>query len=169
MPRPDLSRVPEFFHKYINQVPDDEIMMALKNNAQTIQKFFRAVPVEKHDYRYAEGKWSMKEVLQHIIDTERVFSYRALCFARKEPSPQPGFDENIFATNAKADKKSWEDLLEEFSTVRKSTELLFSAFDVEQLEAEGISNGRSNYVAGIGFICAGHSYHHKKIIEERYL
>jgi len=169
MPRPDLSRVPEFFHKYINEVIDEDLMKAFKNNTTSLETFFKKIPETKHDYRYGDGKWTIKEVVQHITDAERVFCYRALCFARKDPTPLPGFDENIFADNAKADKKKWHELIDEFFAVRKSTELLFASFDKEQLEAEGISNGRTNYVLGLGFICVGHCNHHKRIIEERYL
>ena len=129
----------------------------------------KSIPEEKHNYAYAEGKWTVKEVVQHIIDAERVFSYRALRFARKDSTALPGFNENVFAANAKVDKRSWEDLLDELSVVRKSTELLFASFDQDQLEAEGISNNHSIYVLGIGFICAGHCLHHQKVIEERYL
>ena len=169
MARPDLSRVPAFFHKYINQVTDDEMMPALKNNTDSLEMFFKSIPVSKHNYRYADGKWTIKEVVQHMIDAERIFSYRALCFARKDPAPLPGFDENIFAANAKVDKRNWNDLMEEFSTVRKGTEILFSSFDEEQLESAGISNGHPNYVLGMGFICVGHCNHHRKVVEERYL
>ncbi len=169
MPRPDLSRVPDFFHNYINQVKDDELMQALKNNSAAMEIFFKTIPSEKHDYRYAAGKWTIKEVVQHLIDTERIFNYRALCFARKDTTPLPGFDENLFAANAKAGKRNWNDLMEEFAAVRKSTEILFASFDEEQLESAGNSNGRSNYVLGMGFICVGHCNHHRKIIEERYL
>src|SRR5437773_501241 len=102
--RPDLSRVPEFYHNYINQVPEDDIMEAFKKGSASLIQFMENIPKEKQEYRYADGKWTIKEVLQHVIDGERVFDYRALCFARKDPSPLPGFDENIFAANAKVDK-----------------------------------------------------------------
>lgn len=169
MSRPDFSRVPDFFHKYINQVTEDDLMTAINNNTGSMMAFLNSIPVQKHDYRYAENKWTIKEVLQHIIDAERIFIYRALRFARKDTTPLPGFDENLFAENAKADKRKWNDLVNEFAAVRKSTEMLFSSFDNEQLESEGHSNGHSNYVLGMGFICVGHCTHHKKVIEERYL
>ena len=169
MPRPDLSRVPEFYHGYIGQVPENDLMEAFKKGTSSFIQFFETIPSSKYDYRYAEGKWTIKEVLQHIIDAERVFNYRALCFARKDPTPLPGFDENIFAANAKAEKRNWNDLLEEFKTVRKSSEQLFGSFDEEQLDASGIANDHSNYVLGFGYIIVGHSLHHMKVIKERYL
>jgi uncharacterized damage-inducible protein DinB len=144
-------------------------MDAFKKESLVFIQFIENIPASKYDYRYTEGKWTIKEILQHTIDAERVFNYRALCFARKDPTPLPGFDENTFAANAKTDKRNWNELLDEFKTLRKSSEQLFSSFDDEQLNADGISNKHSNYVLGFGFILIGHSLHHKKIIEERYL
>ncbi|HMU47048.1 MAG TPA: DinB family protein [Chitinophagaceae bacterium] len=169
MPRPDLTRVPEFYHNYINQVPESDLMEAFANGTAAFIDFLGKIPPDKRDHRYAPGKWTIKEVVQHITDAERVFDYRALCFARKDPTPLPGFDENIFAENAMVDKRSWDDVLEEFKSVRRSSELLFASFDKDQLEASGISNNHSNYVMGFGFITVGHSLHHMKVIQERYL
>lgn len=169
MPRPDLSRVPEFYHNYISQVKEDDLMQAFKNNTASFLSFLKNIPTEKQNHRYADGKWTVKEVVQHIIDAERVFSYRALRFARKDTTPLPGFDEKLFTENSKAGKKNWNDLIEEFTAVRKSTEILFASFDDEQLESGGISNNNPVYVLGMGFICVGHCNHHRKVMEERYL
>jgi len=169
MPRPNLNRVPEYFHNYINQVPESELLTALSAGTNSTLEFLEQIPVDKHNYRYADGKWTIKEVLQHIIDAERVFNYRALCFARKDPTPLPGFDENIFAENAGVAKRSWENLMEEFIAVRQSTSLLYQSFSNEQLEATGTSNNSSNYVLALGFITVGHCHHHSRIIKERYL
>lgn len=169
MPRPDLNRVPEFYHNYINQVKENELMEAFKNQTSVFTKFLHDIPAGKRDYRYAEGKWTIREILQHIIDAERIFSYRGLCFARKDSTPLPGFDENTYTDNAKADKRDWEELVEEFKTVRRGTELLFGSFDNEQLETAGTASGKPNYVSAIGFIIAGHATHHLNVIRERYL
>src|SRR5687767_12428454 len=169
MPRPDLSRVPAYFHVYINQVSETELMDALKNQSSSFIQFLEDMPAEKRDFRYAEGKWTIKELLQHIIDAERVFSYRALCFARKDDTPLPSFDENVYADNSKAGNRNWDDLVNEFKAVRRSTEILFRSFDKEQLESGGIASGNPNYVMAIGFILAGHVNHHVKVIKERYL
>jgi hypothetical protein len=169
MARPDLTRVPEFYHNYINQVPEDDLMIAFKNQSPAVIDFFKKLPSNKIDYAYAPGKWTIKEVLQHIIDAERVFSYRALRFARKDATPLPGFDENLFAENAKAEKRIWDELIEEFEAVRKATEYLFGSFDDEQLGATGISNKRSVYVLAFGYIVIGHPVHHVNVIKERYL
>src|SRR5213075_2346356 len=97
MPRPDLNRVPEFYHNYINQVPENDLMTAFKNQTPLFIDFLTSVPADKIDYVYAEEKWTIREILQHVIDAERVFSYRSLRFARKDPTPLSGFDEKLFA------------------------------------------------------------------------
>lgn len=169
MSRPDLSRVPDFFHGYISKVKENDLTSALRNTTMELLSLLKSIPAEKHDYRYAEGKWSVKEVVQHLIDAERVFTYRALRFARKDDTPLPGFDENLFAQTAKVDKRTWDDLVQEFTALRKSSEALFGSFDNEQLEAEGVASEKSIYVLAIGYIVAGHVNHHCQIIKERYL
>ena len=170
MARPDLSRVAAPFHVYIKQVKDDDLLTALRNQASAFSAFLQAIPENKTCYRYAEGKWTIKEVLQHIIDAERVFAYRALCFARREEQSLPSFDENNYAEHSEAHRREWKDMLEEFSTVRKSTIQLFSSFSTAQLEHNGTSsNGKPNYTLAMGFIVAGHVAHHEKIMRERYL
>jgi DinB superfamily len=168
MSRPDLTRVPEWYHNYINQVPEDDLMQALKKQTSSFVQFLEKIPVEKRDYRYAEDKWTIKELLQHILDAERIFAYRALCFARKDATPLPGFEENDYAANSKADKRDWNEMVEEFKVVRRSTEILFGSFDNEQLETSGTSSGKKGYVLGIGFVIVGHINHHVKVVKERY-
>ncbi len=169
MSQPDLTRVPEFYHNYIKLVPENDLFNAFKNHSLECINFIESLSEEKINYRYAEGKWTIKEIVQHIIDVERIFSYRALCFARKETKSLPGFDENVYADHSKAGNRKWNDLVEEFKTVRRSSELLFFSFDDEQLNAEGISNEHSTYVLGIGYILIGHCLHHVNVIKERYL
>src|SRR6185503_10820950 len=147
--RPDLSRVPSFYHNYISQVPENDLVEAFPKQTPAFIQFIESIPPEKYDYRYADGKWTLKELLQHIIDAERIFSYRALRFARKDPTPLSGFDENLFAANAKADERSWDKLVEELKVVRRSSELLFHSLDKEQLEAAGTSSNSPNYVLAI--------------------
>ena len=165
----DLSSVPPFYHNYIAQVKPAELNEAFKIHVTEFAGFLETIPEDKWDFRYAEGKWSIREVVQHIIDAERVFAYRALRFARKDATPLPGFDENLFAANSKADKRSWDKLVEEFKLVRRSSELMFQSFDEDQLEAGGIASGHPNYVLALGFVIIGHSAHHQKITKERYL
>ena len=169
MARPDLSRVPQHYHGYINQVKQDDLMTAFDKQSKKMLRFFKNIPEDKQDYAYAEGKWTLKELLQHIIDAERVFSYRALTFSRNDKNNLPSFDENEWTSESNATDRNWNDLLEEFKALRKSTEYLFSSFSNEQLERSGTSNNNSNYVLGLGFIVVGHVTHHIKIIKEKYL
>ncbi|HET6767329.1 MAG TPA: DinB family protein [Chitinophagaceae bacterium] len=169
MARPDLSRVPEFYHGYISKAKEDDLLSALRTSTSQLFDLLKSIPVEKHDYRYADGKWTVKEVVQHMIDGERVFTYRALRFARKDDTPLPGFDENLFARTAKAENRHWNDLLDEFSALRKASEAMFASFDNEQLEAGGVASESPTYVLGIGYIVAGHVNHHCQILRERYL
>ena len=169
MARPDLSTVPEFYHKYIGQVPENDLSEAFDRRTPLFINFLENIPGDKIDFAYAEGKWTVREVLQHIIDAERVFTYRALRFARKDATPLPSFDENLFAANARANKRIWEDLIQEFKTVRSATEWLFRSFDPEQLNATGIAGSRTISVLAIGYITAGHPLHHLQVIQQRYL
>jgi hypothetical protein len=169
MGRPDLSRVPEWYHGYINKVKEDDLSEAFNNQTSVFLKFLEEIPEAKRDYRYADGKWTVKEMLQHITDAERIFAYRALRFARKDRTPLPGFDENEYAKNALVTNRGWNNMVEEFSALRKSTELMFASFSEEELELSGIASDKPVYVLGIGFIIIGHVAHHRDIITERYL
>jgi DinB superfamily len=169
MARPNLTRVPEWFHGYINQVKENNLDAALKTQSGYLFKFLKKIPAAKHNYRYAKGKWAIKEVLQHLIDAERVFTYRAMCIARKETINLPGFDENIYADNSKANKRNWNDMVEEFKALRKATELLFLSFDKTQLDTSGTSNNNPIYVNAICFVAVGHVEHHVRILREKYL
>lgn len=169
MGRPDLSRVPQWYHGYINKVKEEDLSAAFNSQTSAFIKFLEELPEEKRDYRYADGKWTVKEVLQHIIDAERIFAYRALRFARKDTTPLPGFDENEYAKNAIVSKRNWDDMVKEFSALRKATELMFTSFSNEELELSGIASEKPVYVLGIGFIVIGHVAHHRDIIKERYL
>jgi len=165
----DLSRVPDFFHNYIKLVADEDLAISFKKHQVNFISILKNVPEEMWDYRYAEGKWTIKELIQHVIDAERIFSYRALRFARKDDTGLAGFDENKYAQTARADKRSKEDLIEELGIVQRSSALLFASFDEDQLEQSGISNGKSIYVKAIGYIITGHTLHHQNILLERYL
>ena len=166
--RKDVS-APASFEGYVREAGDDSLLPALKKSTKQFRKLLKKIPAKKIDYAYAEGKWTIREVLQHIIDAERVFAYRALWFARKDPSPLPGFDENTWAVNSKAASKNWDDLVDDLKSLIVSTEYLFSSLDEEQLRNTGISNGNAINVAALGFVCAGHLMHHDKIIRDRYL
>jgi hypothetical protein len=158
----------EYQHAYINLIKEDDVLKALKKNTRQFKKFLKKIPHGKIDYAYAEGKWTVREVLQHIVDAERVFAYRALRFARKDGTPLPGFDENSWVANGGGDKRKWNELIGEFKALRKSTELLFASFTDEQLRATGTASGQAVNVLALGFLPAGHAAHHIRILEERY-
>lgn len=161
--------VPESYHNYINAITENELAAALRKNTRRFRKLLKNIPKKKINYAYAEGKWTLKELLQHIVDAERVFVFRALHFARKDTAPLPGFDENVWAITAKAPKRSWNDLVEEFLALRVSTEFFFASLDEDQLLQNGTANNNQMSVVGLGFVCAGHVAHHMRIIKERYL
>lgn len=169
MAKPDLTQVPSFYHGYINHVQEDDILLAFRLQEPVIENFVAGIPPEKYDFKYSPGKWTIREVIQHMIDAERIFSYRALCFARNDSTPLPGFDENEYVNNSMATTRNWEDLRLEFLSVRKSSELLFKSFNEEQLMSKGIANNSSIIVLGIGFVIVGHVAHHIRILKERYL
>jgi uncharacterized damage-inducible protein DinB len=169
MSRPQPGTFPEYFQNYINKVEADTVVEAADKYGNSTVDFFRNLPAEKASYRYAEGKWSLKEMLLHIIDAERIFAYRALCIARKDKTPLPGFDENLYAQYSNADNRSWEELLNEFQASRTSTDLLIRSFTEEQLMEQGITSNTPNTVNAICFVTYGHILHHISIVKERYL
>jgi hypothetical protein len=169
MPRPATTDSAPFYHQYIGLVKGDNVQAIIAENSQPIKEFYNNLPESKADYAYAEGKWIVKEVLQHLIDGERIFSYRALRFARKDPTPLTSFDENSYAENSMANKRTLESLKEEFSSLRISTDLLLKSFNDEQLASSGTASNHHITVNAIAFIIYGHLLHHKNILEERYL
>jgi len=169
MPKPSTTTYPEYFQKYIDQVKEDDLKIAFKNQLPPVEAFLQTISEELSMRRYAEGKWSIKEVLQHIIDAERVFNYRAMCFARKEPQVLPSFDENNYALNSQANERTWQDLVAEFAAIRKATEFLYNSFSDEVLNASGKASNYTISVSALGFVTVGHVNHHLKIIQERYI
>lgn len=169
MSKPSASEFPAYFSGYVSHVQEADLDTAFANQLPVIKSFLNTISEEKSMYAYEPGKWTLKEVLQHMIDTERIFNYRALCFSRKETSSLPGFDENEYAANSNANARGWKDMVAEFIAVRYSTELLFKNFSTETLSFSGLSNNNKATVNSLGFITVGHFYHHKKIMEERYL
>jgi len=159
-----------YYETYIRQVSDEYTLIEeLEISQHRLIKFVQNIPMDKFDYRYEEGKWTIKELLQHCIDTERIFCYRALCFARKESATLPGFDENKYTFISNANTRKWEEICKEMAAVRNSTTCLFESFTDEMLTQSGLANHSPVTVIAIGFACVGHLYHHKKVIEEKYL
>lgn len=169
MSKPGVINSPEFFQRYINEVKEDDLIIALRKQMPAAEVFFASISEEFSTRKYAEGKWTIKEILQHLIDAERVFNYRAMCIARGEQATLPPFDENNYAENSNANAREWKDIIAEFAAVRKSTEYLFNSFSDDMMQKTGNVSTYSINVATIGFVTAGHLNHHIKIIQERYI
>lgn len=153
---------------YVKFCPTDDIIDNLENNGKEMDSYLKRISEEDSMYRYAEGKWTVREMVQHIIDGERVFSYRACRIARMDKTPLASFDENEFAKNSNGNARSLESLREEFSAVRKSTLLLFKSFTNEMLMQRSAVSGKDVTVHAIGFIIPGHAWHHLNILQTRY-
>lgn len=169
MPKPQLHTVPDWYHKYILAVPEEDLITAFERHQKDLVTALQNLPSEKWSHRYAACKWSIKEVVQHIIDAERIFCYRALCFARHEKASLPGFDENDYVAASGADARTEASLLKELKSIQQSAALLFASFTEQQLSQTGVANGNTISVLAIGFITVGHALHHLNIINERYL
>lgn len=166
--RPLPTTFPSYFNTYIKLIPEENVLTALVINGEKAEAFFSQISEEKSHYKYAVDKWTVKEIVQHVIDTERIFAYRALAIARSEIAILPSFDENKYAANSRANQRSWTDLTKEFQSVRQSTILLFNSFQPDLLNNSGKINDYQMTVLALGFSCAGHVMHHMEIIRERY-
>lgn len=168
MKRSELNHMPNYFDRYINKADDVELLDALQISLEELQN----VPLDKWkalgNKVYAEGKWTLKQLLQHTIDTERVFVYRATAFARKDPQRMISFDEDLYANNATVTHRKLEEVLEEAILLRKSSIALYKSFTEEMLNTIGKSFNSEYSVAAIGFVIAGHQRWHFEVLEERY-
>lgn len=158
-----------YFEHYINLVHENDIISALQNNHQAHISFFKSLPNNKLNYRYQDKKWTVQQVINHIIDTERVFSYRALCFSRGDNQIFPSFDENKYAENAFLNLSTFNILIEEFDAVRKATILQFKQLSEKELLLKGKTSSGENNVLSLGYMICGHATHHINVIKERYL
>lgn len=169
MPRPRTNDYPEVFQGYINQTTSEDPIETLQMSFSESKEFFKNIPAQKQEYSYAPGKWTLKEMLQHIIDCERIFNFRALAFARGETQSIPGFEEDEYAAKSFGNQRDWMELCEEFNVVRNSSVLLFKSFNAETLCRSGVSNNREMTVNALAYAVAGHLKHHVEVIKERYL
>ena len=155
---------------YIDAVSNEySLIEELEISVHRFIKFVQDIPMDKFDYRYAEGKWTINDILQHLIDAERIFAYRALRFSRNDQTPLPSFDENEYVVAAHANQRSIQDLLTELAVVRQSTLSLFKTFSPEELLRIGTASNNQMSVRALGFVIIGHQNHHQRIFEERYL
>jgi hypothetical protein len=164
-----VNEYSEFIATYIKALDDVNLFEELEISLHDFIRFVQNIPMDKFDYRYAEGKWTIKDIIQHCIDTERILAYRALRISRNDQTPLPGFEENDYVENTHATTRSIQELLTEFSAVRHSSLLLFKSFSAEQLTRMGIASNHPISVRAIGFIIIGHLKHHQKVFQERYL
>lgn len=169
MTRPDLQAIQPHFRRYVEHVKDVEVLDALSDSGRIMQELVKGIPEAKSDYRYEPGKWSIRELLCHLMDAERIFAYRALRFARNDKTPLPGFEENDYAPQANAHSRSLVQLAGEMQRLRTSTIDLFRSFTPEMLQRTGTSNNTEISALSLGYIIAGHDLHHRKIMLERYL
>lgn len=167
--RPQPEEIAAYYHGYVAQCPEPDLLSALRGAERVVRDLHAGIPEARGDHRYVEGKWSIKEVLQHMIDCERVFAYRALSFARNDGTELPGFDENQWAPAAEAGRRSLAELKSEQESVKASTLLLFSSFTDEMLLRMGRANGNPFSVRSLGWAIAGHDRHHAAVIKQRYL
>lgn len=168
MIRPKEKDYAPFYAGYVKNVKDD-VIKHLEELLHSTNKLLINIPEDKTDYRYAEGKWSIKEVVGHLIDNERVMSYRALAISRNEKQSLPGFDEKDYIAESNYASGNFHDIAEEFRLLREANLLLFKSFTSEMLERRGIANNTEVTVKAILFIIAGHEIHHLNILKERYL
>lgn len=167
--RPQVKDHIPYFSKYIDLIPESDIISALKTNHQTVLDFIEDIPRQKLNYFYDEGKWTVKQVINHIIDTERILSYRALRFARGDNQKVLGFDENLYAANANLTNTNAQILADEFDSVRLSNILFFRQLSEKELLLKGqMASGETN-VLSLGYFLCGHAQHHINVIKERYL
>lgn len=170
MAKPGKKEYPAFYQTYIDALDDKgNILTQMETSLCVFEKELSEIESDKQEYRYADGKWTIKEIVQHLIDTERVFVYRALRYSRKDKSMLLSYDENMFVANYEINKRNYDNLLNEFSLLRRSTILMFQNFDDEILDMEGKVGENTFTVRALGYICSGHVLHHLKVIRERYL
>jgi len=167
--RPDKSEYPDYCEGYVSKVPAGDIVTVLRAQLDDSLALFRSIPETRGSYRYAEGKWSVKEVIGHITDGERILAYRALRFARGDATPLAGYEQDDYVLGGGFEGRSLKDLIDEFETVRRATISLFSSFDGEVWSRRGVANKNEMSVRGIAYVLAGHERHHVEILRNKYM
>ena len=167
--KPAADEHASFYLGYIQEAPAGDLLRTLEQQATELPAFYRGIPEAKGGHRYAEGKWSIRDVMLHVNDAERVFSYRLLRFARGDTTDLPGFDENLFVKHAEADRQALVQLAGEFAALRRSTIALLAPMTDEQMMRRGTANKNPISARAIAWIIAGHAAHHAQIVKERYL
>lgn len=166
--RPATGECPEYYLRYIERVPAGDVVRTLATQAEETERVLRAVPREREEFRPAPEAWALREVVGHLIDTERVFGYRALSFARSDASPLPSMDQEAWARGSNAAERPLVDLVDELAVVRRATVLLFAGLDEDAADRKGIASGVEFTVRCIPWIIAGHELHHVALLREKY-
>jgi hypothetical protein len=169
MTKPQLEALPSFYTRYVDNVKDLDMLDALSSASINVLKIVRAIPESKGEFRYEPGKWTIKEVLTHMMDVERIMAYRALRFARNDKTDLPGFEENDYAPEANAHARTIAQLADQMARLRTTTIDLFASFTGEMLKRDGTANKNKLSVINLGYIIPGHELHHLRVLEERYL
>jgi len=169
MRKPKSNENPSYYNRYIELIKSEDILAVLENQNQEMHGLLSRIGEEAAGFRYAPEKWSIKEVIGHVIDVERIFAYRALRFARNDKTPLAEFEEDNYVKNANFDSRTLIDLGDEFRIVRESTLSMFTSFKDEIYNRVGTASGFNFTVRAIPFIIAGHEIHHRKIIQEKYM
>ena len=166
--RPDATEYAPFYANYVAGVPEADVVSALRDSGKEIAAALSAIPESRGGFRYADGKWTIRELVGHVIDAERIFTYRALRLARGDSTPLPAFEENDYVRSAGSDARTMSDLVDELRAVRESTVRMFASFPDEAWTRTGTVSGRPVSVRALAYITAGHARHHLAILRDRY-
>lgn len=167
--KPKANESSDYFKRYINLVETENIVATLKNQLTDIEAFFRVWPSDKWDYAYADGKWTIKELLIHMMDAERILAYRALRIARNDMTALPGFDQDAFTPFMNAANRSVDSIMSEYRAVRMATIALFENLDDAALSRIGTASNAPASPLAQAFIIAGHEIHHMNVVREKYV
>jgi hypothetical protein len=167
--RPEASEYAPFYETYVSLVPDGDVVETLSRQAEEVSALLAGITEERAGYAYAPGKWSIKEVVGHVIDTERVFSYRALAIARGEQQPLPGMDQDAYMARSNFGERALADLAEEFERLRRANILMLRGLSEEAWSRRGTASGCEVTVRAVAYIMAGHAAHHLQVLRTRYL
>ena len=166
--RPDVSEYAPFFHGYVAAVQEGDVVDLLRSDGAELLETIHRIPEERGGHRYGPDKWTIREVIGHLIDAERIFTYRALRIARGDQTMLPGFDENEYVRTAGSDQRTLADLARELAAVRESTVLMFESLPDDAWLRRGNANGTEMTVRALAYVAAGHPRHHHRILRERY-
>jgi len=166
--RPAAGEYAPYFERYVGRVPEGDVLPVLERQRSELRAAFSGVSEERGGFRYAPGKWTVRELLGHVIDTERIFAYRALCIARGEAAPLPGFEQDPYVANAGHDRWTLAELLDDFDSVRRSNLAMLTHLDDAAVRRAGTSSGHATSVRAIAYILAGHVRHHLGVLAEKY-